>query len=93
MRQQSCRPLDLAGRLFQRAIEHHTAGRLPEAEALYQAIRLRPSVAEYHGNLGNALRRLGRSQEAIANYRRALQRRPDFAEMHYNLGNTLRDLG
>ncbi len=37
-------------------------------------------------NLGVALDKLGRPEEAIAHYREAIRIRPDYAEAHYNLG-------
>ncbi len=37
-------------------------------------------------NLGVALDKLGRADEAIAHYREAVRIRPDYAEAHYNLG-------
>ena len=37
-------------------------------------------------NLGSALDRLGRGDDAIAHYREAIRIRPDYAEAHYNLG-------
>ncbi len=37
-------------------------------------------------NLGVALDKLGRADEAIAHYGRAVAIRPDYAEAHYNLG-------
>lgn len=36
---------------------------------------------------GVALEELGREEEAIAAYRRALETRPDYAEVHFNLGS------
>lgn len=40
---------------------------------------------------GNAFRAAGRTEEAIAAYRRAIEARPDGAAGHYNLGLALRD--
>jgi tetratricopeptide (TPR) repeat protein len=61
--------------------------------ALENTARLMPDDAEAQGNLGNALRALGRFEEAAASHRRALALKPDYAEAHNNLGSTLRDLG
>ena len=44
-------------------------------------------------NLGNILGDLGKPDEAIACYRKALVFRPDFAEAHNSLGATLSGLG
>ena len=61
--------------------------------ALRMAAQLLPNDAGVHNNLGNALGRNGRLEEAIACYRRALLLGPDFAEAHNNLGHALLDLG
>jgi protein O-mannosyl-transferase len=44
-------------------------------------------------NLGNALRQIGRLDEAITHYQNALLIRPDYAEPHNNLGSILGQLG
>jgi tetratricopeptide (TPR) repeat protein len=59
---------------------------------LQMAAKLLPDDAGAHNNLGSALGRLGRLDEAIASYRRALVLDPDFAEAHNNLGNASLDL-
>jgi len=51
-----------------------------------------PEAAEYN-SLGNALVNLGRIDEAIGHYVKALQLQPDLAEVHYNLGNALERQG
>jgi hypothetical protein len=43
--------------------------------------------------LGITLQELGRLEEAVASYRKAIALIPDYAEAHYNLGNTLQELG
>jgi protein O-GlcNAc transferase len=113
---------------FGRAVEHHVAGRLAEAAALYQeilageprhadslhllgviatqagqpalavdritqAIALQPDNPAFHVNLGEALRALGRLDDAVASYGEALARQPDLAEAHGNLGIALQALG
>ena len=45
-----------------------------------------------HYNLGNKLKDLGRLDEALTSYTKAILLRPDIAYSHYNLGNTLKDL-
>ena len=42
-----------------------------------------------HYNLGRTFALLGKVDEAIADYRRALEIDPDFAEAHINLGLAL----
>ena len=107
--------------MFTVALRHHQAGRLAEAEGLYQSVLLADSrhvdalhflgviahqnghndaaveligkaiaqndrVPAFHNNLGNALKALGRMEEAVLSYRRALALKPDLASAHYNIG-------
>ena len=62
-------------------------------DALERAARLLPGDAEAQSNLGAALRRVGRFDEAVTCLRRALELRPDLPEVWNNLGNAERDLG
>ena len=57
-----------------------------------QALQVRDSP-RFHSNLGMALGRLGRHDEAFAAYQRALRLRPDYPEALNNLGTTLEALG
>ncbi len=57
------------------------------------AIRIKPNIAEYHNNLGEALRALGQFPAATAAYQEALRLRKDFAEVHNNLGLALHQQG
>ena len=53
--------------------------KLPEAIAQYQeAIRLKPDFAEAHNNLGNALVRANRPQDAIEHYEIAAATQTNF---------------
>jgi tetratricopeptide (TPR) repeat protein len=57
-------------------------------ETLWRAVLVRfPDSAEMHCNLGNALQRTGKIEEAIAHFEQALRITPGFAGAHYNLGN------
>jgi hypothetical protein len=56
-------------------------------------VQLKPGYAEAHSNLGNTLKDLGRLDDAIASYRRALKIRPDYADAHNNLGSALQSIG
>jgi tetratricopeptide (TPR) repeat protein len=60
--------------------------------ALETAAALLADDAGVHNNLGNALARLGRLDEAVTSYRRALALRPHFAEANDNLGHALMNL-
>ena len=63
-----------------------------------QALRLNPESAELHNNIGIALRRLNRQDEAIEHYRKLVRSRPEvfrseLAGSLNNLGFNLNDLG
>jgi tetratricopeptide (TPR) repeat protein len=62
-------------------------------QALAAAAQRLPADAVAQLNLGNALARLGRLQEAQANFERALAIHPEFAEAHTHLGELLLQLG
>ena len=51
-----------------------------------------PDTAEDHYKLGNRLKELGRHDDAVASYQRALALNPDYAEAHNNLGISLIEL-
>ena len=58
-----------------------------EAERLIaHAVAIDPSVAAAHANLGNARRLLGRDDEALASYERALRLQPDNTRALKGLG-------
>ncbi len=58
--------------------------------ALYRdCVEKSPAKARPHNNLGAALARRDRLDEAIAHYRQALKVKPDYADAHYNLGYAL----
>jgi len=61
-------------------------------ELITKAIGLNAKVAAAHSNLGNALRDLRRSEDALASYDRAIALKPDNAETYYNRGLALQDL-
>jgi tetratricopeptide (TPR) repeat protein len=58
-----------------------------------QALRRAPDDARSHYNLGTALARAGRLEEAIACLERAAELNPRHAGTHNNLGETLRRVG
>jgi predicted O-linked N-acetylglucosamine transferase (SPINDLY family) len=60
---------------------------------LSKAVELRPGAAEYHANLGHALKSLGKLDDAARCYERAVQLRPQYALAHTNLGSIRRAQG
>lgn len=63
------------------------------AERLAHAARLAPQDPGSRNNLGEALRRLGRLEDAAAAFREAVSRWPEYAAAYYNLGTVLMQLG
>ncbi|MGH9661963.1 MAG: tetratricopeptide repeat protein, partial [Bryobacteraceae bacterium] len=71
----------------------HQMGQYDKAiDYIQRAITLNSRVAPFHNNLGNALASLGRLDDALRSYERALaiEASPD---AHLNLGNLLQQLG
>ncbi len=52
-----------------------------------------PTSVDTLYNLGNTCQELGRPEQAIAYFERALRLRPDAIELHNNLGTALQDAG
>ena len=57
--------------------------------ALEKAIRLNGQIPDLHSAIAEALQRLGRFEEALDHYRRALSLAPNLIETLYNCGNVL----
>ncbi len=75
-------------------MEHHRAGRLAQAEALYRAIlEAEPAHDEALHRLGVLVHQRGQPMRAIELLSQALALRPDSVEAHYNLGVVLDGLG
>ncbi len=63
-------------------------GHLAEAQAEFEAaLRLQPTYADAHNNLGDILLREGQTAAATREYQTALRFNPKLAEAHNNLGN------
>ena len=76
------------------AVQHHSEGRLPEAEGLYQQVlQADPNQPVALHLLGVIAHQVGKNDVAIDLITKALAIKPDFADAHNNLGNALRDLG
>jgi 2-polyprenyl-3-methyl-5-hydroxy-6-metoxy-1,4-benzoquinol methylase len=54
-------------------------------------VSTREAITYY--NLGNTLAELGRLEDAVTSYKKAIAIKPDFIEAHFNLSNTLKELG
>jgi tetratricopeptide (TPR) repeat protein len=84
---------DLAQSLMRSGQKHHLEEAIRFATV---ALALRPHDSALHNNLGNALRKLGRWDEAAGAYRRAIELDPNptrRAGYHYNVAKTLQDKG
>jgi len=76
------------------ALQHHTAGRLPEAESIYQQIlHTDPNQPVALHLLGVIAHQVGKNDIAVDFITKALDVKPDYAEAHVNLGNSLKELG
>lgn len=72
---------------LEQALAYHQAGRLAEAEALYeQILRADPNNADALHYSGLAAHQAGRHDEAIARMTRAIEFAPGRAHYHLNLG-------
>jgi len=60
---------------------------------LDRALAIEPNFWEAHNNRGNALKELGRFDEAFESFDRAIAIKPDFAEAYSNRGVALEELG
>jgi len=85
---QAPRPMQAdADQLHLRAVAAYQAGQFELSVDLFgAAITANPNAAAYHSNLANALRDLGRLEDAAASLQRALELRPGFADALNNLG-------
>ncbi|TXT22796.1 MAG: hypothetical protein FD134_2380 [Gallionellaceae bacterium] len=78
---------------IQAALEHHRAGHLPQAKALYQQIlQIEPNHPDALHYLGAIASHEGIFEDAVELISKAARIRPSRA-MHYNLGNALKATG
>ncbi len=56
-------------------------------DLINQAIRLHPTVSDYHTHLGNVLYEMGDLDQAVASYQQALSLNSNDSETYNNLGN------
>src|SRR5258708_3709955 len=88
--QQEQTPSEPADPLFQKAISHHQAGQLAEAEALYREIL--PASPSHSGALyyyGMLALQIGQTAVALELIDGAIQVNPEYAEAYFSRGNAL----
>lgn len=84
----------IAAQVFQTALEHHQAGRLPQAEAGYrQVILMEPYHADALHLLGMIAYQSGNGEMAVELISRAIAVNPSNPVFHGDLGNVLQDQG
>ncbi|CAH2787477.1 MAG: TPR repeat [uncultured Paraburkholderia sp.] len=74
-------------------LRHQQGQHAEAADLVRRAVNLRPEDAALQLNLGNALKALGRIDDAIEQFRNALTLAPSFPMAHYNLGNAYASIG
>jgi tetratricopeptide (TPR) repeat protein len=80
--------------LLDTAVQHHTAGRLPEAEKLYdQVLQVSPTQPVALHLRGVVFLQMGKIDLAVELISKAIASKPDYADAHANLGNALRKQG
>jgi tetratricopeptide (TPR) repeat protein len=79
---------------FDRALQHHRAGQLPQAEAAYRQILAKnPRHWGALNYLGVLATQVGKRDIAVDFFRQSIAINPNWAEAHYNLGNALCESG
>jgi tetratricopeptide (TPR) repeat protein len=73
-------------------LAHHRGQPDIALERIGRAIALNNRIPDFHHNLGNILREMGRLEEAAAAYQRAMILDPNSVGTLYNLGNVNQDL-
>ncbi|HTJ53876.1 MAG TPA: tetratricopeptide repeat protein [Nitrosospira sp.] len=87
-------PTPSISQYLQAGMEHHQAGHLPQAEAIYQRIlQIDPNHPGALHFLGLIAKQVGNAKAAIALIGKSLAFKPDYAEAHNNLGNVLKQQG
>lgn len=79
---------------IERGLKHHNAGRLPEAESIYQQIlQADPNQPNALHLLGMLAHQVGKNDIAVELITNALAHKPDYAEAHFNLAIAFKELG
>ena len=80
--------------IFDRAMRHHNAGELAQAQKLYRRIlKAEPNHPAVLNLAGVAAFQAGNEKAAIEYLSKAIAVAPDYADAHYNFGNVLSQLG
>ncbi len=79
-------------KLYAQAVAAQKSGNLPEAELRYREILTAAAIPEVMVNHANVLVAMGRREEALAGYNRALGIKPNLFEGLYNRGNLLLEM-
>ena len=75
-------------------VQHHNAGRLPQAESIYkQILQSHPDQPVALHLLGVIAHQVGKNDIAVDLITKALALKPDYADAHNNLGIALQELG
>ena len=83
-----------SGALHLRGLIALEGGQLVDGiELIRCSLGIDPQQPHAHSNIGNALLKLQRPEEALASFESALRLRPDYVTALYNRGNALRALG
>jgi Flp pilus assembly protein TadD len=62
-------------------------------EWITRSIKLAPHIPAFHNNLGEALRKSDRLEEALLSYQEALRLKEEYSDAHFNMGIAYRYLG
>ena len=80
--------------LIKKALDHHVAGRIDQAEILYQQVlKVDPTHPIALNQLGTVALQKGNFNAAVGLIALATKHKPDYAEAHNNLASTLLKLG
>ena len=79
-------------KLYAQAVAAQKSGNLVEAELRYREILDAALIPEVMVNHANVLAAMGRRDDALADYSRALAAKPDLFEALYNRGNLLLEM-
>jgi len=73
-------------------IAHQRGDNRLAVDLISNAILNNSRIPQFYNNLGIALRALGKFEEAVQAYQKALMLKPDYADACYNMGNSLASL-